>query len=317
MAYTSARDLKTDILFRTGESGSGNSPWDAQVMNYLNRAYRTLADGSSEYLPDYVHDWWWMRAQNALILEPAYESFSINVTQNNNVATFVAPLPSFSLAGWMLKVRGSPETYEIVTHDIGGGSVNLDQIYVGDTLTGSGCTVMRTIYTLSAAVASLVGPMIVYRNWQRQIGHQSPERMDELYPLADLAPGFPEAFSLEDESTVRFSHGGMTDGHKMRVDYRYKPVIDDLTDSDSSIPLVPLRYRHILSDMAMVFIAIDKSDTRAQTYISAANSVLKAMYKENRHRMAKIGKDAGHIYPRQRMVKFKGPLRTESGLIIG
>jgi hypothetical protein len=127
-------------------------------------------------------------------------------------------------------------------------------------------------------------------------------------------------FALEDSQTVRFSHGGRTDGQSMRIDYRYRPIVDDLTDSTSSTPLVPAEWRHLLSDMALTYLLLDKNDDRSNAVALSARTGLAAMLKENRRRLTKMGGGAtGHIYPRQsgKYSDTDQVLRTESGLIIG
>jgi len=175
---------------------------------------------------------------------------------------------------------------------------------------------MKVTYTLSASVASIVAPMVGFRDNPRIIG-LSPERMDELYPMPELTTGIPEAFALENTQTVRFSHGGRTDGASMRVEYRYRPVVADLYDSVASVPLVPLEWRHLLADMALTYLLLDKNDDRSNAIALSARTGLAAMLKENRRRIPKMDTLTGHIFPRASTMNTRSPLRTESGLIIG
>jgi hypothetical protein len=68
--------------------------------------------------------------------------------------------------------------------------------------------------------------------------------------------------------------------------------------------------------MALVYVLLDKNDDRSNAAALGARTGLAAMLKENRRRSVKIDQNAGHIKPRQRAL-IRGPLRTESGLIIG
>lgn len=317
MALVSARDLKQDILFRASEATAGSSGWENKVMDHLNRVYFALSVGSSEFLPEHVPDWWWMRDSASLILEPVYSTGTINVTQGSATIAFSTG-PVDDKVGWKLKIDGHPDIFDLATHGAGNTAATLNVPYTGETDAAAAFQLMKVFYTLDTLVAGLVSPMVSYRDVDR-ISGVTPERLDQLYPLNSLSPGAPLMFSLENERLVRFSHGGRIDGISMKVDYRYKPVVETLTDSDSSIPLVPVQYRHVLSDMALVYVMIDKNDNRANSMISSSRSILTAMYNENKHRMAKLDDTMGWILPRRTYHSrlYPGPLRTESGLIIG
>lgn len=316
MALLTTRDLKTDVLFRASESITG-SGWDDKVVDYLNRVYGALALGSSEYLPEHVPDWWWMRSSAVLTLEPVNETGTVQVAQGDVNIAFSEQYIS-SRVGWKLKIDGHPDIFTIATHSPPSFNMQLDSPYTGESNSTATYRLLKTTYALDDDVATLLSPMISYRGSTKIIG-MAPERMDGLYPLSRLGPGEPLAFALEDEGTVRFSHGGRTDGMSMRVEYRYKPVLTTLTDDVNSIPLVPVQYRHVLADMALVYVMVDKNDNRANSLITSSRSILTAMYNENKHRLSQMDDTLGWIFPRQGYNSrlYPGPLRTESGLIIG
>lgn len=310
MPFASGRELKEDVLFRAGESLTVSS-WNVRALDYLNRVYRSLCAGASEYLPEFVDDWWWMRSKTTLILEPALEG-DVTVTKGSANITFGAA-PADSLAGWRIRMEGGPDVFVVLTHVAAAAAAVLDTEFTGDTGTRR-YTAMKVDYALSSAVSSLVSPMISYRERGQIIG-MTPERMDMLFPLSRLSAGAPMAFALEDSQLVRFSHGGLLNDRSMRIEYRYKPIVADITDSLASLPLVPIEYRHLLSDMALTYLFMDKNDDRAAASSAAAKSGLIAMVRENRRRMAKMDNTIGKIMPRGG--DHRGPLRTESGLIIG
>lgn len=315
MAYENTRELKDDVLFRAFESNS-SSQWDAKVIDYLNRVYRTLCAGASEFLPEYVEDWWWNRDKDVLTLEPAIFAGTVDVTQDSTAITF-SSAPANSVAGYKFRVDSDGAVYTIATHTAAATAATLDSIYNGDTNSAATYKLMKVEYSLSSSVAALLSPMVGFRNNPRIIG-LSPERMDDLFPLPELRPGIPRAFALENTQTVRFSHGGRLDGKSMRIEYRFRPEIADLTDDTGSIPIVPLEWRHILADMALTYVLLDKNDDRSNAVALAARTGLAGMLKENRRRIPKMDSYAGHIFPRQSNSHFnRGPLRTESGLIIG
>jgi hypothetical protein len=316
MPYVTTRDLKEDVLFRASEKING-SEYAPRVIDYLNRTYKSLCNGASEFLPEYVEDWWWLRGHDVLTLIPAVQAGTIAMTQDSAAVTFSVP-PVLSTVGYRLRVTNHPEMFAILTHTAGAAAATLDSPYTGASASAASYTLMKVEYPLSVAVASLISPMVGYRQ-NFKINGMSPERMDTEWPLPQLTTGIPQSFSLEDSRVVRFSHGGRTDGFSMRVEYRYRKMVADLTDDVTSIPVVPIEWRHILADMALTHVMLAKNDDRSNAHALSARTALAGMIKENRRRMAKMGANAGMIYPRQGQMwpASRGPLRTESGLIIG
>ena len=207
-----------------------------------------------------------------------------------------------------LRVVGHPDVFVILSHMPDSPTATLDYPYTGDTNSAAAFEAMRTEYELDEAAQVLSSPMVAFRNPHR-INGITTEKMDELFPLINLSPGVPQAFCLENETTVRFSHGGDEDGRTMRVEYRYRPNVDDLTDSTASIPLVPPQWMHVLADMALVYVLLDKNDDRSNAAALGARTGLAAMLKENRRRLVKIDHQAGQINPRAGSFSgiFSGP----------
>lgn len=301
---SNTRELKEDVLFRSSEPLIG-SKWDPKTITYLNRVYRTLATGASEFLPEFVEDWWWLRGTASLNMDPVYQTGTIQVTDGSANITFNTP-PILSMQGRRLLVPNSADIPLILSHNAGLGIAVLDQPWTGDTSVAATFKAMRTTYDLSIPVQVIMSPVIIFQS-PGQCNGLSPERMDELYPLAQLRPGVPQAFSLESETQVRFSHGGSDEDKLIRVEYRYRPKVVDLTDSALSIPLVPAQWMHLLSDMALTYVLIDKNDDRSNAVALSARTGLASMLKDNRRRLVKTDVTAGKIMPRQ------GQLRRNIG----
>lgn len=296
MPYTSARELKEDVLFRASEPTTGISDWETKVIDYLNRYYNTLCTGDSEFLPEYLDDWWWMRRQNTLLFEPAYVTGSVALIQGSDSASFSNP-PAISMTGRRLKITDEPDVPIILSHIAGAGGFTLDTPWTGNTLPTASFKAMKVDYTLSADVQALISPIVIF-GMPNQINGMSPERLDTEWPLAMLDLGVPMAFALQNDREVRFSHGGSSKGFQYRLEYRYRPVVTPLTDSLSSIPLVPAQYRQVLADMALTQVFIDKNDDRSNATALQARTLLAAMLKENRRRNKKIDIKVGRIITR-------------------
>lgn len=309
----STQQLINDALFRAGEI-PGSSEFDAQALSYINREYRALCSGAHEFLPEYIGDWWWMRARGVLTLLPAYEGLA-TVTQDSTVITLSAA-PAISLQGYRFKIDDWGDQFIVSAHTAASVNVTLDSPYTGATGAGMAFRAMKIDYALGAAVQAIMSPVSSFRE-NSQIMGLPPERFDALFPSSNATTGIPMAFTLENEQTLRFSHGGRTDGISMRMEFVYRPAVADLINSVLSIPLIPLQYRHVLSDMTTVYLMIDKNDDRATAVGTSARSTLGSMAKENTRRLVKMDNNVGKIMPRGGFNRFHGPLRTEQGLIIG
>ena len=293
---SNTREIKLDVLFRASEPTNGTSDWEAKTLDYLNRTYRALCTGVSEFLPEYIDDWWWMRGEGVLLLEPAYNTGSVFVTAGSPFITF-SPAPATSLAGRRLRVVSEQDVPIIQSHTGGLGAATLDAAWTGASNAAAAFRAMKTDYNLSASVQAVMSPINIFQ-MPNLITGMSPERMDVLYPLALLDTGIPTGYALVTESSVRFSHGGTNNGTTLRLEYRYRPIVADLVDSISSIPLIPSQWMHILSDMALTYVLLDKNDDRSNAVALSARTNLAAMLKDNRRRNVKIDVGAGHIYAR-------------------
>lgn len=308
MPFTSARDLKEDVLFRAGESTT-TSQWNVKAIDYLNRAYRALCSGASEFMPDSVEDWAWMHSNGLLRLEPARRDNPVTVTLGSTAIVFDTVIAD-SVVGWRLRVDGHSDVYMILTHVAGTNTAVLDSPYNGLSAASHLNYLMKVVYSLDASAAYIMSPLKLYQREGGILG-MSPERLDSLFSGFRFGPGLPIAFATETPQSIRFSHGGNTDGTFQRVEYRYKATVTDLTDSGASIPLVPIEHRHVLADMALVYIFADKNDDRAAIAGAAAKATLSAMARENKHIVSKMDPGAGRIFTRQGDVL--GPRYLTSG----
>lgn len=296
MAILESTDLLIqDALFRAGEV-SGASEWDEKALHYINREYRALCAGASEFLPEYITDWWWMRGNGILSIQPIYDAGLIEVTQNSPAITFT-DAPSISVTGWYFKTEDHPDVFVISSHTAGQATATLDMAYTGP----GGDLKFQTaklMYDLGVSVQAIMSPIRSFRDNPHIIG-LPPERMDILYPIGRTPlAGTPQAFSLENENIIRFSHGGRTDGMSMRMEFRFRPAVSDLANSSSSIPLIPLQFRHVLSDMVLVYLYMDKNDDRMAAIGTSVRSALGAMVRENKRRHIKMDNRFGKILPR-------------------
>jgi hypothetical protein len=221
-----------------------------------------------------------------------------------------------SVAGYFFRVTDAPDVFRISTHVAGAVGAVLDTVYTGDDDTTADYRLMKLEYDLATNALKVMAPMKISRDGRFDVLGCSLSEMERDYPLNLIEAGAPERFSMVDEDTVRFNRYGSDDGDLIRVDYSYMKRPDDLTNSATEEPLVPLTYRHVLADMALYFVLHDKDDTRAINIATQAKSGIKAMSNENRSRFTMTG-EMGRIFPRQANRGRSSVPRTESGMILG
>lgn len=333
-AFSSA-DLVDDILWRGGEStgaGDRNSDMAQWALSYLNRVYLSLCTGGAELLADVHEDWWWLwkTPPGVLVLQPEYKTGSVSVTNNSTAGVF-SVAPTGSLAGYFLKVQGSllgnADIPRILTHTAGATAFTLDAVFTGQTATAASFDAFKLEYQLAATdILRLISPMRQYRTSDPDYTVQQVDGAaeDASYPLALVEAGMPTRYSIVNVDasgliTVRFNRwGGVdpTDFIRLEYDYLFQPTA--LLDSSSNYPLVPVSYRRMLADWALVYIHQDKNDDRVQTVEARATKGLLAMMKENQKRLGSAGRfRMGHITTRPSDWMRSQPLRTSSGLVIG
>ena len=319
--YRYSSDLINDILFRAGEPVDGTSDFEEEALRLLNRAYRAVWMGGGEFVKDMNEPWLWLKKDppGTLTLIPVDESGTVNVANNSTSITFSAT-KSLDLDGYFFKVQGHPDVFRISAHTAGSAAATLGSVYTGATDTAAAYRLMKLEYILASDVLRLIAPMRVqYDNKSKVVG-MDISALDTQYPLADVSAGVPDAFGLVAEQKIRFSHaGGVDSGEYINVEYDYLRIPDDLTDSGSEEPAVPLQHRHVLADIALFYLYTSKNDDRAELLGTQARGVLKAMQADNRARLQHVGgSNFGAIRPRMNAGRqHQPPLRTSSGFIIG
>ena len=309
---TNSQELVNNILDRADELTDGNSDYQSQALDFLNRAYRALCMGGNEFMPAENPDWWWLRAKGTLTLRPAYTTGTLDVTQESATFAISTPPSAYALQGWHVKVGDHPDVMYIGSHLIGEFAGAFDAPYTGTTAAGVLFVAMPLEYDLASDVLRLLDPMKSDREEQPTITGMDLDVMEDEYPLARLTQGVPSRFAPVSETRVRFN-GYPSELTNVRYPYLRRPA--DLENLSNSVPLVPLQFRYILADMALFYRLLEKEDTRDEKIASLAKAGISAMVAENRGKMNRIG-DVGAIYARPRRGIGRN-LRTESGHILG
>lgn len=308
---TYSSEILDDMLRRAGETTSGNSKYEARALIYLNRAYRSLAQGGLEFDNKKVRDWWWLYTQANVILQPIRNSGTVSVTQNNATATLSAVVNT-DLDNYFFKVDGWSDVFRVSAHTSGSASLTLDSVYTGDTDATATYTLWKLDYDLASDFARLMTPFRRHQSEADEVWSLDIREFQNENPLSLMQTGVPDRFCFVDHNTVRFNAKGDADGDYIRLDYFYIKTVTDLTDSASEEPAVPLQYRHVLADLGLYFLMLDKESSKAEAILAQAKSGLKAMHTEQDARAPKMG-FPGRIYPRGRRSRYGKQLQTSSG----
>lgn len=299
------------MLRRAGESTSGNSKYEARALIYLNRAYRSLAQGGLEFDKKKVRDWWWLYTQSNVILQPIRNTGTVSVTQNNATATLSATVAS-DLDGYFFKVDGHADVFKVSAHTAGSATLTLDSVYTGDTSATATYTLWKLDYDLASDFARLMTPFRRHQSTADEVYGLDVREFQSQNPLSLMQTGTPDRFAFVDHNTVRFNAKGDADGDYIRLDYFYIKTITDLTDSASEEPAVPLQYRHVLADIGLYFLLFDKDDPKMEGILAQSMAGLNAMQMEQDSRAPRMG-FPGRILPRGKHGRHVNQLQTSSG----
>lgn len=152
--FRTTADLLDLALTNAGEVTNGNSSYEAQLLNYLNRVhYALIAGGTIPLTKDLSitidEVWPWSKAKNPLIIElqPKIDTGTVTVTVGSEGITFSSG-PAVSVAGWHFRIKGRDEWFKIASHTAASTSADLDAAYTGATGSGLTFELMKLDYKL-------------------------------------------------------------------------------------------------------------------------------------------------------------------------
>lgn len=137
--FRTTADILDLALQNAGEVTNGNSPYETQALNYLNKVHFALIAGGTiaigkDTTTEIDEVWSWSRAKAPMILElqPKYETGTVALTQGSEAGTLSVASAS-SLQGWHLKIDGRDEWFKIAAHTAAGTAIELDAAYPDET----------------------------------------------------------------------------------------------------------------------------------------------------------------------------------------
>lgn len=152
--FRTTADLMDLALTNAGEVTNGNSPYEADLLNKLNRVHFSLIAGGTIALgPDSTVEidevWPWAISRRPMIIElqPKITTGTISTTLGSEAITFSSG-PSVSVAGWYLKIDGQEGVYRVASHTAAATSAELDGAWPLASVSGGSFTLYKIDYDL-------------------------------------------------------------------------------------------------------------------------------------------------------------------------
>ena len=324
LTYTA--DILSDALFRAGEATDASSDYYGQALVYLNTVYMQICRGGAELTPSINEDWAWLQKSRpgVLTLRPALTG-TCAVAQDSTTVTLSAS-QSTDLLNYYFLIQGHPDVFRVATHG-GGTAVVLDAVYTGTTDSAATYAAFALEYDLASDVMRVTAPMRCYvssqvnNTWSRYQVYRAASDSLDVWSAVNGDTGVPDLFAEIGPVTagvkrVRFNrYLGSSYTKLVRVEYEYLYRPTALTaPGTTEEPVLPLEWRHLLSDYTLAYLFGQKNDDRAGGAAQAAQAGLMGMAKENRYKMTTATHNLFRIRPRS--FGLGRVLRTETGQVI-
>lgn len=133
--FRTTADILDLALRSAGEVTNGNSAYETEALDYLNRVHFNLISGGTiPLLKDATitvdEVWPWSRSRLPLVIElqPKFNTGSVTLTLGSEAGTF-SSAPTVSVAGWHLHVIGRDEWFKISSHTANSTAFEIDGLY--------------------------------------------------------------------------------------------------------------------------------------------------------------------------------------------
>jgi hypothetical protein len=152
--FRTTADVLDLALANAGEVINGNSPYETDLLNKLNRVHFTLIAGGTIALGRDVtveidEVWPWAKSKRPMILElqPKITTGTVTLTLASEVGAF-SSAPTVSVAGWYLQIDGVEGTYRIASHTASATAFELDGAWASASITAGGYRIFKLDYDL-------------------------------------------------------------------------------------------------------------------------------------------------------------------------
>lgn len=336
-------DLKAYALWLSGEPTDGTSDYDERILQHMQTIYNTLVNGGvtgtrdlavsaglySQIVNIPTTDWLWLRKFPPFVFNTTPARLSdlgvLVVTNSSDIISFGVAPTGISMAGWRLKLRtqgagipNPPVTVpRILAHTIGATTAQLDAPWPQETQSVSDYVFFQSEYALPADFARFheaprVHAASIIGQFPPVLNIGSADQVQDRFPFPEIAQGVPTEAARIDPATIQLNRWD-TQSYRIEFSYIIQPPVLAVGQTPAQEPLVPIRYRHMLSMGAAMIVMHDKNDERTDSMASQFREILTHMGNEYRKELQAGSKLAGrHLY--RQSGNRRGLLRSASGL---
>ena len=147
--FRTTADLLDKILTKAGEPTNGNSPYEADALEYANLIHHYILSGGNELEVDVDEPWVWARAKYPMTIEllPKVTTGTVSMTNSSEVGAFSSG-PASSVRGWYLRLDGQDTVYRIASHTAGATAFEIDGHFMGTTDATANYKIFKLDYEL-------------------------------------------------------------------------------------------------------------------------------------------------------------------------
>jgi hypothetical protein len=300
-------DLRKDALFRAGEPQDSTSSFWTKSLEYLTRVQRMLILGGGVAVGRdlatsagiYAHlvdipltDWWWSRKTGVVQTKPAVTSRTITLTQGSTAATLSSAITS-NVIGWRLQTGRLATVPRVTGQD--GTALTLDAEWPEDSQSAASCVLWNPECELPGDFVRFAAQPYVHAGFSGSIPVSSREQQFSEWPISVPIQGQPTRAFLTGPQTIQVN---TYDTRAYRLEFEYIAIPPDI--HESTTPIVPLQYRHVLASGAAMLITFDKSDGRAAHLASEYRETVQRMVQEHRRALSGGSSTIGQFRVRER-----------------
>lgn len=317
MNLDSAQDILNVAMRFAGEitdapPAQTASEYRSVALVYLNRIYLAILSGGNEFNVEMAEPFSWALSQTpgTLVIQPAVQT-TASINQGATVGSFAtAPMDQWgntiSVQGCYFRVDNWADTYLITSHIAGQTAFTIDLGYLEPSQASVPAWCYFLTYTLAQNMLRLTAPMRIFQVTVQQrdceIKGSDISAMRREFPISFLQTRYPDRFAIVGQNTVTNEFTVQINTNPpdtARVEYDYVPFPANLTDSTSSIPIVPNQHRMVMAYAVAYYICNDKNDNRAQGFFAQTQQGLISMVKAAKKQRADTNWDRARVTPRQ------------------
>lgn len=130
--FRTTADIADEVLQKSGEPTNGASPYEAQVITYLNKVHQAIVGGGSIHSLNVDEPWTWARSKHPITLNllPPYTFGTISIVAGESVLIF-SDAPAISLDGWFIQCKTQNAIYKITQHTASTNIASIDSEFIG------------------------------------------------------------------------------------------------------------------------------------------------------------------------------------------